>query len=391
MEQICHSGGNENMIKYKSNYILILLICTILVLCNFNVYSADNINKDVTINLINFSEEDYLEYIYPLLPLHGYIFNRNYLHGNNILNPAMGTINFYESKNTIDNKDFYRLEFNAFDKNQNPFVIEWDISKGCFFDNRKTEAFKFSTEMIFASEDNDINAVFAKRLIESSNIINLNPLYSMNNETEILNGYEFSYTISRSSTYLALRTSIEILAACSLGVINYFVTKEVNAADWQYRYTWPDVKNKFADGWYWDPNNFNTNTIYHLYAGATYYMIARSNYYSIPESFLWSFGGSLMWEYFGEWREQVSLNDMIFTPTLGSLTGEFLIQSANLIERNMKQSFLRETLMFILYPFGSINRWIDSSNSGDMRVHILFANPIQTAIEHKVEKNVFGR
>ncbi|MCL2155102.1 MAG: DUF3943 domain-containing protein [Leptospirales bacterium] len=385
------------MMKYRSRHIIILLICTILVLWNFNVYSADadnvknNEKKDVTINLINFSEEDYLEYIFPLLPSHGYIFNRNYLHGNNILNQAMGTINFYESKNTIENKDFYRLEFNAFDKNQNPFAIEWDISKGCFFDNRKTEAFKFTTGMIFDSEYNDINAVFAKRLIESSSIINLNPLYSMNNETKNINGYEFNYAMRRSSTYLALRTSIEILASCSLGVINYFVTREVNAADWQYRYTWHDAKYKFIDGWYWDPNNFNTNTIYHLYAGATYYMIGRSNYYSIPESFLWSFGGSLMWEYFGEWREQVSLNDMIFTPTLGSLTGEFFIQSANFIERNMKPGFLREALMLILYPFGSINRWIDSSNSGDMRVRILFANPIQTAIEHKVANDVFGR
>ncbi|MCL1864513.1 MAG: DUF3943 domain-containing protein [Spirochaetes bacterium] len=382
------------MIKTGLNHIVILLIYAI-VLWNFDAYPADNADDNAdkykTINLTNFSEEDYLEYLSPFLPSHGYIFNRNYLHGNSILNPVIGTINFYEGKHKIDNKDFYRFSSNAFDKNKNPFMLEWNISKGFFFDNRKTEAFKFTAEMIFDSEDNDINTVFAKRLIESNNIINLTPLYSINNdEIEKINGYEFNYTIKRSSTYLAMRASIEILASASVGVINYFMTKDVNAVDWQYKYTWHDAKNKFTDGWYWDPNNFNTNTIYHLYAGATYYMIGRSNYYSVFESFLWSVGGSLMWEYFGEWREQVSLNDMIFTPTLGALTGEFIIQTANFIERNMKPGFLRETIMFILYPFGTINRMLDSSNSGDMRVRLIFVSPIQTAIESKIERDVFN-
>jgi len=336
VEQICHSGGNEDMIKIRLHYIVILLFYTIFVLWNLDAYSADK----------------------------------------------------------PDNKDFYRFDVNAFDKNQNPFIIEWDISKGLFFDNRKSEALKFNAQMIFDAQDNDINTVFAKRLIESDNIINVNPLYSFSsekNEVDKINGYEFNYTIKRSPTYLALRTSIEIFTVCSMGVINYFMMKEVNADDWQYKYSRSDIKNKFADGWYWDPNNFNTNTVYHLYAGAVYYQIARSNYYSIPESFLWSFGGSLVWEYFGEWREQVSLNDMIFTPTLGALTGEFFIQTANYIERNMKAGLLRGTLMFILHPFGTINRWLDSSNSGDMRVRILFANPIQTTVQSKIERDVFGR
>jgi hypothetical protein len=224
VEQACHSGGNEDMIKVRLNSILIrlprpspfergmsaiptggvwrrgnlisiiiLLIYTILVLWNFDAYSADKSDKEIKINLINFSENDYSKYISPLLPLHGYIFNKNYLHGNNILNSGLGTINFYEGKNTIDNKEFYRLESNAFDKSGNSFVLEWDISKGFFsFNNRKIEAFKFTTEMIFNSEDNDINTVFAKKLIESNNITNVSPLYSTYNETENINGYEFN-------------------------------------------------------------------------------------------------------------------------------------------------------------------------------------------------------
>jgi len=319
------------MIKIRLGHTIILLICTLLVLWDFEAYSADA------------------------------------------------------------DKEFHRLEYNAVDKSGNPFMLEWDISKGFFFNNRKNEALKFSTEIISDAEKNDINTVFAKRLIESNNIINVNPIYSGHNEVENITGYEFNYTLQRSQVYLAVRTSAEILSFVAMGMINYFMMKEVNAADWEYKYSRHDVKRKFADGWCWDPNNFNTNTIYHLYAGATYYMIARSNYYSITESFLWSFGGSLVWEYFGEWREQVSLNDMIFTPTLGALTGELFIQTADYIDKNIKIGFLREPLKFILHPFGTINKMLDSSNSGDIRVRLIFANPIQTAVERKIERDLFHR
>jgi len=319
------------MIKIRLGHTIILLICTLLVLWDFEAYSADA------------------------------------------------------------DKEFHRLEYNAFDKSGNPFMLEWDISKGFFFNNRKNEALKFSTEIISDAEKNDINTVFAKRLIESNNITNVNPIYSAYNETENITGYEFNYTLKRSATYRAVRTSAEILFVLGTGYGSYWLQGDVNVEDWLYRYNRDGAKRKLKDGFRWDPNNFNTNTIYHLYAGASYYMAARSNDYSIPASFVWSFGGSFIWEFVCEWREMGSINDTIFTPTLGALTGEFFIQTANYIERNMKPGFLRETLMLILYPFGSINRWMDSSNSGDIRVRLIFTNPLQTAVERKIERDLFHR
>ena len=363
------------MIRSVLNYIVILLICTIFVSWSFDVYGAD---KSITINLTNFSEKDYSKYLSPFLPSHGYSFNINHIHTGSIANPAIGTINFYQGNNIIDNKNFFKLSSNAFDNSGNSFMFEWDISKGFFFNNRKKRAFKFTTEMIFDSQDSDVNTAFTNKLLKSDEIININSIFSTGNEN--ITGYEFNYIIQRSPTYRAVRTSIQILSLCSIGIINYFIMKDVNMDDWQYKYRWSDVKPKFFDGWYWDPNNFNTNTLYHLYAGQLYYQIARSNYYSIPASFAWSFGGSLIWEYFGEWREQVSLNDMIFTPTLGSIAGECLVQMANFVEQKMQRSFLRETLLVILDPPGYINKALDSSNSGDMRVRLIFANPVQAAI-----------
>jgi hypothetical protein len=161
--------------------------------------------------------------------------------------------------------------------------------------------------------------------------------------------------------------------------------------DWQYRYTWHDAKRKVKDGWYWDPNNFNTNTIYHLYAGMSYYQIARSNNYTIAESFTWSFGGSLVWEYFGEWREQVSMNDMIFTPMLGAVTGEAIIQVCNYMETHMKPGPLRDIIYIVINPFGWINKKLDSANSGDIRVRLVFTNPVQAAMENRLEKEIMNR
>jgi len=98
-----------------------------------------------------------------------------------------------------------------------------------------------------------------------------------------------------------------------------------------------------------------------------------------------------MWEFFGEWREQVSLNDMIFTTTLGALTGESLIQICKYIDKTMDPGIPREILTFVLDPMGWFNRMLDSSNSGDIRVRLVFINPIQSAIDSRVEKEILNR
>jgi len=367
------------MIRAVLNYIIILLICTIFFASwSLDAYSAD---REITINLTNFSEKDYSRFISPFLPLHGYTFNINHIQARNIANPTIGIINFYQGGSIID-KTIFCLNSNAFDNNGNSFMFEWDISKGFFFNNRKKEAFKFTTEMIFDSQESDINAAFAKKLLESNNIANVNPIFAAGNEN--ITGYEFNYVMQRSQTYLAVRTSAQILLAIGGGMVQYFIMKDVNMVDWEYQYSWNDAKRRVTDTWWWDPNMFNTNTLYHLYAGAAYYQIARSNNYSIMASFWWSFASSFVWEFFGEWRERVSGNDVVLTPTLGAVTGECLTQMAIFVERNMQRSFLRETILVILDPFRYFNRALDSSNAGDMRVRLIFANPIQTAVMNGV-------
>lgn len=371
--------------------LVITIMFTILYLFNVPAFSEEQKNINLKLNFINISEQDYISYFLPLLPAQDYVYTRNYSYSDSIYNPAVNTVNFYEGKKTIEDKEFYRLSSNAVDKNGIGFTFIWDISTGYSFDNRKNEALKFTTETIFDSRENDINTVFAKKLINSELITDLNPIYSDGDEVTAVKGYEFSYSIKQSSGYYAGRTLSEIILCCSVGMANYYLTKFENMVDWKYTYTWDDAQRKVKDGWYWDPNNFNTNTLYHIYSGMTYYQIARSNYYTIPESLAWAYGASFFWEYFGEWREQVSMNDMIFTPFLGSISWEAIIQACNYIEANMKPGPVRDIIYLVINPFGWINKKLDASNSWDIRVRLVFTNPVQAAIDNRIEKEIMNR
>lgn len=376
----------------KIRYLLFFFALTVLIFFNsLPLFSEEQPGREIKINLVNFSEEDYLESFTPLLPLSGYKFSRYYTFSDKPADPAKGAIGFYIGKNIIEGREYYRISANAVDKTGKAFLLEWDISDGWFLDNRKDEALKFSIDTIFDSEKTDVNSAFSDRLLKTKSISELKPLYPDGDLVSEIDGYEFNYKLHRSSTYRALRTSGEILLFCGIGIANYYATRKENEVDWVYEYKWEDVDRKIEDGWYWDPNNFNTNSIYHLYAGMIYYQTARSNYYTVPESFLWSFGGSLLWEYIGEWREQVSANDMIFTPIVGSITGEAFIQTTRFIEKKMDPGVLRDIITFILDPVGLINRKIDTANSGDIRVRLLFVNPVQAAANDRIEKEILNR
>jgi hypothetical protein len=368
-----------------------LMILAGLFYYNDAAFSAEPEKKSLKINFINISEQDYTEYFIPLLPFQNYIFTRNYTAAGNIYDPSAGTVNFHAGNSLIEDREYFTLKSNSVDKEGNSFSLQWDISDGFFLDNRKNAALKFSSEMIFESMNNNINYVFTKKLLESDSIKDLKPMFEEGDDVTGIKGYEFNYSIKRSSSYYAWRTITEILISCGIGVTNYYMTKYENMVDWQYTYSWDDAKRKVEDGWYWDPNNFNTNTIYHLYAGMTYYQIARSNYYTIPESLLWTFGGSFFWEFVGEWREQVSLNDMIFTPMLGAVTGEAMIRLCDYMDTHMSPGPLRDIIQLVINPFGWINKKLDSANTGDIKVRLVFTNPVQAAIDNRIEKELTNR
>jgi hypothetical protein len=109
-----------------------------------------------------------------------------------------------------------------------------------------------------------------------------------------------------------------------------------------------------------DEDAFYLNWITHPYAGAVYYMTARSSGFNRLECFCYStIMSTLFWEYGVEaFAEIPSWQDLIITPTIGSLFGEGFFYAKKEIfkhdKRILKSKFLGVTTLFVLDPFNTI-------------------------------------
>ena len=119
------------------------------------------------------------------------------------------------------------------------------------------------------------------------------------------------------------------------GCTLYWTNQDFNKADWDLRWDWPSWKRKIItfDAVRFDSNDFWTNNATHAASGLIYYWIPRSNGLSIAASFGVAFLGSAAWEYLVEFKENPSLNDMIYTPLVGLPIGESIFQLGELFDR----------------------------------------------------------
>jgi hypothetical protein len=120
-----------------------------------------------------------------------------------------------------------------------------------------------------------------------------------------------------------LRSSAESVVLIGLGTAYYWSDPLANSADWDY----PSVGSKLRfEAVRFDNNLFATNHVLHPLAGTALYGFSRVNGLSPAASFLDVLLGSILWEYVLEYREQASVNDIIFTPFGGMAIGEFMFQ-----------------------------------------------------------------
>jgi hypothetical protein len=118
-----------------------------------------------------------------------------------------------------------------------------------------------------------------------------------------------------------LRAAAEMAALLGIGTAWYWIDRERQVADWDY----PSLKQRFTlDAIRFDNNDFWINFIAHPLDGAAAHALARGNHLSLVESFGFSLATSLAWEYGLEFREKVSVNDIIVTPVTGVVVGEFM-------------------------------------------------------------------
>lgn len=121
-----------------------------------------------------------------------------------------------------------------------------------------------------------------------------------------------------------VRAGVEHAGVVVLEMFFYWYDPDANSVDWQF----PDVKTKLTsnNAVRFDDNLMRTNYIYHPLAGAAHYLATRVNGFGVPESFASAAAFSTLYEAVLEWRELVSINDLIVTPLGGMAAGELLNQ-----------------------------------------------------------------
>jgi hypothetical protein len=110
----------------------------------------------------------------------------------------------------------------------------------------------------------------------------------------------------------------------------------------------------------WDHDPWTINYIGHPVSGAWYYMVARNDGLSISESATFSaLMSTFFWEYGYEAVAEIpSIQDLIFTPLLGSILGEGMFILEGKLDQNGGLLFGSKTMgnvsYFLLNPMGNI-------------------------------------
>jgi hypothetical protein len=123
------------------------------------------------------------------------------------------------------------------------------------------------------------------------------------------------------------RAAVENALMMALEVAIYWYDPAINVVDWQF----PDLDSKLSssEAVRFDDNLLRTNYVFHPIAGSSHYLLTRVNGFGIPGSFAVAAGSSAAYELLFEWRELVSVNDLIVTPFGGMAMGEFVHQLNN--------------------------------------------------------------
>lgn len=117
-----------------------------------------------------------------------------------------------------------------------------------------------------------------------------------------------------------LRALVEETSVLAIGALWYWADRDRNLADWDF----PSWKQRFSgEAWRFDNNHFPINFIAHPLNGGAFYVLPRLNDHGLAVSSAYAFMTSFAWEFLIEFREKVSVNDLIVTQGAGMPIGEF--------------------------------------------------------------------
>jgi hypothetical protein len=117
------------------------------------------------------------------------------------------------------------------------------------------------------------------------------------------------------------RSLLEMGIGLGVGAVIYWTGMERNSPDWDN----PRLSQRFdGTAWRLDNNSLPVNFMLHPLVGGAAYALARANHHGVAMSAGYSFLASFLWEFAFEFKEMVSVNDVIVTPAAGVPIGEFL-------------------------------------------------------------------
>ena len=159
----------------------------------------------------------------------------------------------------------------------------------------------------------------------------------------------------------------------TIGVLYMMPTSVTNweAEDVSLSEKW---KKHVKEGPVWDKDDFAINYIGHPVSGAWYYMVAREDGFDPWRSFAYSFiMSSFFWEYgYEAFAEIPSIQDLIFTPTLGAIMGEGFWYLQSMLDRNKGLIWGSKSLGNVAYFFLNPIKRITSSLNNYFDVSIYF-------------------
>lgn len=149
-------------------------------------------------------------------------------------------------------------------------------------------------------------------------------------------------------------TVIEEAVFLGIGAGWYYLDKGTNIVDWDN----PAWDQRFTrEVLRLDNNSFPINFLAHPFSGAAFHNAARANGASLFGSMAVTALTSGAWEYLVEFREKVSVNDLIVTPVAGIALGEFASQLGRYLHRTAgRPTRLQRAFGWLLGPMEAMHR-----------------------------------
>lgn len=162
-----------------------------------------------------------------------------------------------------------------------------------------------------------------------------------------------------------VRAAIELGLVLGAGWVEYSLNAS-NQQDFDLGYDWESFREKLVgNAVRFDSNRFDTNNAGHALAGYFFYTSSRSNRLDWHEAYLGSLAASTLWEFIFEFREKVSVNDLVTTSLAGMSLGETTHQLGAYFDRG--SGVLPETLAWLFGPAKSLHDRLDGEHARHSR------------------------